>query len=170
MRSRWTLAACLEILSASAAFAQETRGLIFGHVTDPQNSAVVNAVVLVTNTDTNTSMTLRSNDTGYFEANLLLPGNYQMTMEAPGFKKSLRSGIALQVGTWAEIKIHLEVGGTAETVSVTAEAPLIDFTASASAGRVMDNRNVLDLPKFNNSPLTPSGSRRTCGSSCAWTH
>ena len=46
---------------------------------------------MVNNTDTNTTMTLTANDTGYYEANLLLPGNYRVTAEMSGFKKSIRS-------------------------------------------------------------------------------
>src|SRR2546430_14580063 len=48
--------------------------------------------------------------------------------------------------------MKLEVAVAAESVSVTEEAPLLD-TSSISAGRVMDNRSVMDLPTFNNSPL-----------------
>jgi len=55
----------------------------------PQSSAVVAATVVVTNIDTNTSLTLQTNETGYYEARLLLPGRYQVTAEASGFKKSV---------------------------------------------------------------------------------
>jgi hypothetical protein len=145
-------ATSLAFLTVSALFAQETRSVIFGRVTDPQNSAVTGATVLVTNTDTNSVMTLAVNDTGYYEANLLLPGNYRVVAEMPGFKRSIHSGITLPVSTRAEIDIRLEVGEAAESISVTAEAPLLD-ASSISAGRVMENRSVMDLPTFNNSPL-----------------
>jgi hypothetical protein len=46
----------------------------------------------------------------------------------------------------------LAVGETAETIAVTAEAPLLE-TSNVSSGQVMENRSVLDLPTFNNSPL-----------------
>ena len=78
--------------------AQETRSVIFGRVLDPQASAVVGATVTVTNTDTNTSTTLTTNETGYYEANLLLPGAYHVSGEMPGFRKSIRSGVILPVG------------------------------------------------------------------------
>src|SRR5437899_2538808 len=140
------------LLLAAVASAQETRSVIFGRVLDPQNSAVARATVVVTNTDTNTTMTLTTNDTGYYEANLLLPGAYRVVAEMSGFKKSIRSGIVLPLSTRAEIDMRLEVGAAAESISVTAEAPLLD-ASSVSAGRVMDNRAVMDLPTFNNSPL-----------------
>ena len=69
---RSALFACLVAALVSAVYAQETRSTIFGRVTDPQNAAVAGATVVVTNTDTNTSMTLSTNETGYYEANLLI--------------------------------------------------------------------------------------------------
>src|SRR6266702_7685090 len=140
------------LLLVAAASAQETRSVILGRVVDSQNSAIAGGTVVVTNTDTNTVMTLTTNDTGYYEANFLLPGNYRVSAEMAGFKKSIRSGIVLSLNSRAEIDMRLEVGEAAESISVTAEAPLLD-ASSNSAGRVMDNRNVMDLPTFNNSPL-----------------
>ncbi len=139
--------------------AQETRSMIFGRVLDPQSSAVPGAAVTVTNTETNVSMKLVANETGYYEATLLLPGNYQVTTEATGFKKLVRGGIVLPVSTRLEITLKLELGTVAETVSVTAEAPLLD-TSTVSSGRVMDNRSLMDLPVLGNNPtllvkLTP---------------
>ena len=80
------------------------------------------------------------------------PGDYQVTAEMQGFKKTVRSGINLPIGARVEIELRLAVGDTTETVSVTAEAPLLEVS-SISAGRVMENRSVMDLPTFNNSPL-----------------
>ena len=152
MKFRLLPAAVLISLLVSVSPAQETRSVLFGRVIDPQDSAVAGATVIVTNTDTNVSMRLTTNETGYYEANLLLAGNYQITAEMSGFKRSIRSGIVLPVSTRTEITIKLQIGEVAESVSVVAEAPLLD-TSSISAGRVMENRSVIDLPTFNNSPL-----------------
>ena len=94
-----------------------------------------------------------TNDAGYYEANLLIAGSYRVALEKAGFRKSIRSGIVLPVSARVEINFMLQVGDVAETVSVTGEAPLVDTGAVAAAGRVMDTREVLDLPTFNNSPL-----------------
>ncbi len=64
--------------------------------------------MIVTNIDTNTSTMLTTNGTGYYEANLLLAGNYRVSAQMAGFKKSIRSGIELSVGARAEIDITLE--------------------------------------------------------------
>ncbi|MBI4877863.1 MAG: carboxypeptidase regulatory-like domain-containing protein, partial [Acidobacteria bacterium] len=151
--TRYTAAAVLAVLLCTmAVWAQETRSVIFGRVTDPQDAAVAGAAVVIANVDTNTGMTLVTNETGYYEANLLLAGNYRVTAELAGFKKSVRNGIVLPVSTRSEVSIKLVLGEVAESVSVTAEAPLLD-TSSISSGRVMENRSVNDLPTFNNSPL-----------------
>ena len=139
-------------LVLTAVWGQETRSVIYGRVTDPQSAAMAGVSVVVVNTDTNTSSSLTTNETGYYEANFLLPGNYRVSAEIAGFKKSLRSGISLAVSTRVEINVQMELGAIAETVSVTAEAPLLD-TSSISSGRIMENRSVTDLPTFNNSPL-----------------
>jgi hypothetical protein len=142
----------LTALTIPALQAQETRSVIFGRVTDPQDAAVAGANIAVTNTETNTTMTLVSNETGYYEANFLIAGKYTVVAGMQGFRKSIRAGIVLPVSTRSEVNIRLEIGEVAESVQVTAEAPLLD-TSSVSAGRVMDNRSVTDLPTFNNSPL-----------------
>src|SRR2546422_8068674 len=124
---------------AAALQGQETRGMIYGRVLDSQSSAVAGAQVIVTNTDTNAPVHLKSNATGYYEASLLLPGAYQVTVDAPGFRKVVRSGIQLQVSSRVEVDLKLEVGSINETITVTAEAPMLD-TSAVSSGRVMDNR------------------------------
>jgi protocatechuate 3,4-dioxygenase beta subunit len=59
--------------------------MISGTVTDPQAAAIMGAAVEVTNTDTNVSAQLTTNASGYYEARLLMPGPYRVTVEAAGF-------------------------------------------------------------------------------------
>jgi hypothetical protein len=132
--------------------AQETRSMIYGHVLDPQSGAVIGANVKVTNTDTNTSVALTTNETGYYEASLLLPGNYRVSAEASGFKTSIRSGLVLPVSTRLEINLGLVLGEVAESVSVVAEAPILD-TSTVSSGAVLDTRSIMDLPTMGNNPM-----------------
>jgi hypothetical protein len=132
--------------------AQETRSMIYGRVTDPQGSAVSSAAVTVTNTDTNTAAHLKTNDTGYYEANLLLPGNYQVQVDSPGFRRSVRGGIVLSVSTRLEINVEMQLGALTETVSVTAEAPILD-TSTVSSGRIMDNRTLMNIPVIGSNAM-----------------
>jgi hypothetical protein len=142
------LTAAVFAMVTGPGYAQETRGMIHGRLMDPQASAVAGAQVTVRNTATNTTVRLSTNETGYYEASLLLPGEYTVEGEASGFKKSVRRGIVLSIGGRAEIDLQLELGSISESVSVTGEAPILD-TSTASSGRVIE-RKALELP-------TPSG-------------
>jgi hypothetical protein len=137
------------ILAAVPAGAQETRAQLAGTVTDPTGAAIPNASVTVINVDTNTAVRLRTNSAGYYEANLLLPGNYAIEVEAAGFKRLTRRGVTLGVGARVTVDIPLELGSQTESVQVTAEAPLVD-TSSVSSGISFDNRTIMALPVMIN--------------------
>ena len=103
---------------------QDTSGTISGTVTDPQGASIAGAAVQVTNTGTGATAKLVTNASGYYEAPLLLPGGYSVSVESSGFRESLlRSGITLGIGEQLQINVPLEVGGTTESVTITAEAP-----------------------------------------------
>ena len=129
--------------------AQDTRGAIQGTVTDAQKAVIAGATVVVANTGTGTSTKLVTNAGGYYEAPLLLAGEYRVTVENAGFKKSVRSGVTVSIGDRLQIDIALEVGGTTESVTVSAEAPMLD-TNSVTTGRQMTHREVMDLPVLGN--------------------
>lgn len=149
MRARLLLIAALWCLTT---LGQETRSVIFGIIIDPQNAAVPGATVSVVNRETGTTSKLTSNSTGYFEANLLMPGGYEVAVEAPGFKKVVRKDINLPVSWRQELNFTLEIGSLNDTVSVTGEAPLLE-TNSVSSGRMFDTRSIMDLPIQGNSVL-----------------
>lgn len=132
-------------MSAGISWGQDARGTILGRITDTQNAVVPNAAVLVQNIDTGISLPLKSNADGNYEAPFLLLGNYRVTAEANGFKRTVRNGIALRVNDKLEVNLTLELGATSDTISVTAEAPLLE-TATASLGSVVDARRVAELP------------------------
>ncbi len=132
--------------------AQETRGTISGTVRDNQG-IVPGASVTLTNVDTNVSQNILTNSSGYFEAPLLNPGNYQVTVKVDGFKTAQRDKIVLGVGQQLTVPFILEVGAISEQIVVRAEAPLLD-TNSVSSGANFDARLVEALPMFSNMPIT----------------
>lgn len=139
-------------LAAACAFSQETRSMLFGRVLDPQGAAIAGATVVIRNADTGVEMRFTTNDSGYYEGNLLLPGGYQITAEAAGFKKLVRKGVSLPVSSRLEVDLKMEIGQLAETVSVTADAPLLE-TNAVSSGRVIDNKSLMELPVMGNSAM-----------------
>jgi len=140
------------VLFLGAASAQETRGAIFGRVLDPQSAAITGAKVSVSNLDTNTIVRVQSNETGYYEANLLLPGNYQVTVEATGFKTINRKGVTVPVGTRVDVTIELAIGALSDAVTVEANAAMLD-TESANAGKAITNHEVMELPNMGNNAV-----------------
>lgn len=126
--------------------------MLFGRVLDATGSSVVGASVTIRNAETGVTNSLKTNDTGYYEGNLLMPGLYEISAEAAGFKKLVRKGVQLPVSSRIEVNLPLEVGGVTETVSVTAEAPLLE-TNAVSTGRVLDNKTVMELPVMGNSAM-----------------
>ena len=73
--------------------AQDTRGAIQGTVTDAQKAVIAGATVVVANTGTGTSTKLVTNAGGYYEAPLLLAGEYRVTVENAGFKSRCGRGL-----------------------------------------------------------------------------
>ena len=133
------------VMLAGLAGAQEARCTIQGTVKDPQGGLVANASVVITNTDTKTTVGLKSNSAGRYIAPLLMPGNYTVTVEAAGFKKELRQGIVLVTADVRDVDLALQVGTATESVTVTAEVPLVDMTHTDN-GMAIDDRTVRDLP------------------------
>jgi hypothetical protein len=130
---------------------QETRGTINGRVYDPQSAAISTARVVVTNVDTGAEMAVVTDASGYYEAPLLIPGAYRVTASHAGFKRMVRSGIGLQVGQTATVDLKLDVGAVADTITVTAEAAVLDSNPLES-GSIISNAEIMELPVLGNNP------------------
>src|SRR5574340_33814 len=137
---------------AALACAQEFRATVTGHVTDQSGAAVPNIAIQVKNVDTNEVATTASDSQGNYVVPFLRPGNYSITVEAAGFKRFTRDGMRLQVGQSATIPIALEVGAVTESVTVTAETPLLE-TAKADRGQVVDSQRVSEFPLNARNPF-----------------
>src|SRR6266545_1223635 len=97
------------IIMSAICWGQETRASITGRVTDPQGATIPGAVVIVSNVETNVISRSSTNQTGYFEINLLNPGHYSLAVEAAGFKKFVRSGLELSVAGRLDIPVQLQL-------------------------------------------------------------
>jgi len=128
-----------------SAHAQETRSTVLGRISDPTGAVIPGAVVEATNLDTGVRAMVPTNANGDFLLPFLIPGPYSLTVEAPGFKKWVRSRIQTRVDDRITIDVTVEIGQASDSVQVTAEAPLLD-TSTASMGQVIDSRKVLELP------------------------
>jgi hypothetical protein len=131
--------------SAPAAWAQLPTATILGVVRDADAAVIPGATLTATNADTGLSRTTQSGADGSYRFAALPVGRWQVRAELDGFRTALREGLTLTVGQEAVVNLTLEVGAVNETVSVTAEAPLVN-TTSASLGALVDAQAVADLP------------------------
>ncbi|HKE28793.1 MAG TPA: TonB-dependent receptor [Bryobacteraceae bacterium] len=151
LRRRLFVAAAL-FAAASYCAAQESRGSILGKVTDPQNAVVPGATVVVTNADTGVAHRTTTNPTGYYEVSFLDPGSYKVEVDAQGFKKVVRGPVRLDVGDRLNVDAALQLGEASQSVEVTADAPILE-TASAAQGRVLNSRDMAQLPMGTMNPF-----------------
>ncbi len=146
----WALTGLL--WAAASGRAQESRGAILGRVTDASRAVVAGAQVHALNTATNTGGSTATNSEGNYEIPFLLPGSYRFTVDMPGFKKLVKSGVELSVDDRLVLDLALELGSVAETVVVTAEAPMLE-AATPSIGVIVDERQIAELPVAGGSPF-----------------
>jgi outer membrane receptor protein involved in Fe transport len=117
--------------------AQEITGTILGTISDSTGALVPGAKVTITNVDRNAVLrTVKTGNAGEYSAPLLPVGQYLVTIEAAGFKKTTQTGITLNVNDKRTVNAALEVGGNDETVSVQANALQVNTESDAATGLI----------------------------------
>ena len=133
------------LIAAAAAAWGQTTATIVGTVTDPSGAVAPNVSITVTSEGTGLTRTTLTSQSGNYAVPLLPVGVYSVTAEAPGFKKKTSTGIVLEVNQEPRVDIVLEVGAATDTVTVSAEASVLQ-TENAVVGQVVDNRYTTQIP------------------------
>src|SRR5713226_1464417 len=116
MSSRRLLRVVLMVLTVVVPlFAQETTAGIQGSVRDPSGSVISNATVEVSGPALIGARKVQTDDAGNYHVAALAPGQYAMTVTAPGFHNYKQTGIDLTVGRLPNIDVQLQVGTVTET-------------------------------------------------------
>lgn len=165
--------AYLLLIAAGYLSAQGTATLS-GTVTDPTGAVIPDLPVKVTNVGTGWNRTVSSLNDGRYLVSPLPVGTYQVEVEFAGFNKLTRTGIVLNADENAQVDLRLEIGETSRSITVSADAALVETARSTQvtlvdAARMRDlplnGRNALDLQRlqpgvvshgFNNSGETPA--------------
>src|SRR5450631_672464 len=116
-----------------------------GSVTDSSGAAVAGAKITLTDPATGLQRTTTSNGSGLYQFLDVPPGDYRLEAAASGFAPYLASKVTLVVKTPSTVQIRLNVAGVAQSVTVEAEAPLINRT-DASLGNVVEGNQIDELP------------------------
>src|SRR4051794_29701095 len=132
-------------LTASCAMAQDVTASITGVVRDASGAVVPSATVRALNVGTNAEFTATTSAEGQYTIRTMPVGEYRLTVEATGFKRSETSGIRLQVDDVARLDPTLEVGATIETVTVRSAVVPVD-TDTSTLRSVVDQKRIEELP------------------------
>jgi hypothetical protein len=148
---RYSALPALLLACAVCACAQVNKSNLTGLVSDPSGAAVPAAAMRLVNTGTGAVRQETTDPTGFYRFTLLDFGIYRLEVERTGFKKFVRGGIQLQTGETTTVDVTLEVGELAESVTVTAESPLLR-TETGSLGATVNRQVVSELPLIGRNP------------------
>ncbi|MEZ5420303.1 MAG: carboxypeptidase regulatory-like domain-containing protein [Vicinamibacterales bacterium] len=144
LKSTFGMLMLLMLCATASAWAQAT-GQITGTVTDTSGAVLPGVTVEATNVGTGAVRTAVSGADGLYTLPLLQPGLYNVRASLSGFKAAQQDGVRVTVTEMARAVFELEIGQVTETVTVTAEATLVE-TSNATHGIVIDQQKVVDLP------------------------
>ena len=134
MRSRavWRMmvVAVLSLLGTPAAFAQIGQGRLAGIVTDTQGAVLPGVTVTASSPALIGVRTAVTEGDGKYLFPGMPSGTYKLVFDLPGFRKIERDNIVVVLGQTISADVQLQVGGVAESLTVTAESPVVDVTTT----------------------------------------
>lgn len=126
-------------------WAQEFRASVTGQVNDASGAVLPGATITARNVATNATYKTTSSEDGQYALRNLDPGSYTISVEVTGFRKLLREGVVLQVGTQATLNLQMQTGEVSEAITVREDIAQLQ-TETAVRGLVIDETRVLNTP------------------------
>ncbi len=136
---------CAVLSMGSLAWGQVTTGSILGTITDNSRALIPGAVVVAVSQATGGETRTEANAAGAYELLLLRAGAYRLIVEAPGFQKLVREGVIVRTTEAVRVNLTLQLGQVTETVTVTAETPLLQ-SEQATLGHVVEGNTITSIP------------------------
>lgn len=140
---RFLIAGMLLALPALG-YAQEAT--LTGAVTDSSGAVLPGVTVTAVNEATGNTFTVVTDDRGLYRLPVRV-GSYRISVELQGFATVTRSGVQLLIGQSAAVNLQMSPSTVQETVTITAEAPLLTISSSSLGGNV-DPQQVQELPVY----------------------
>jgi outer membrane receptor protein involved in Fe transport len=142
----WILGLVLVLLAGVPVAAQTSLATLRGRVVDEQGGVLPGATVTVRQTETNTTRTGVTNESGQFYLPSLPSGTYEVTVELQGFSAGKRT-LPLRVGQGATADFTLRVGGLAENVEVKGQATVVE--TQTALGGMVSRKEIDNLPTID---------------------
>ena len=133
------------LVATCVMFAQTDRGSIEGTVKDPNGAIVPGAKVQVVNIETGSQLDFESNEVGHYLAASLPVGSYRLVVQREGFRTVVREPILVSAQSNLAADVTLQIGAVTDTVTVSADAPLLDVSATANPSN-LSAKFLDDLP------------------------
>src|SRR5262249_22736323 len=134
---------CLLVLAlvgtASPLYGQAVKGTLLGTVTDGSKAVIPDATVEITETNTGISRSVTGNRNGYYVFADLESGVYRVAVEQTGFRRAVRERVEVLVNSTVRVDFELEPGMLSESVTVTAQAELLQ-TDRSDTGRKIETK------------------------------
>jgi hypothetical protein len=146
VRLLFLCAATIFCATAVMAQAQSNAADLRGYVRDPAGAAIAGATVTVRNTATNVTREATSNGDGLYQITNLPPGDYEVTVEAANFKRSVVPSLKLTVGQRADLDVPLELGELGATVTVSGATADVIETSRTAVATTIDQQRIDNLP------------------------
>ncbi len=146
------VAALILLSTAIPVLAQTATGTISVVAEDSTQAVIQAATITVTNKATGLTRSGAAGERGEFQATFLPAGEYTITAQSPGFKRSNIAAFTLQVDQNATVRLTLTPGDVVETVQVNESTPLLEADTS-SLGQVIENKKILELPLNGRNPF-----------------
>ncbi len=119
-------------------------GALTGTITDSSGAVVPHAQVSLVD-EAGAVRTAETDGTGVYRVLLLPPGKYSVEVAASGFQTEKQSTLEVHVTETVTLNFTMQVGQSAETVTVTGEAPLVQ-AETTSLGTLVDQAETTNLP------------------------
>jgi hypothetical protein len=140
----------LTLCLMSAPLWSQGSAYLTGFISDSSGAAVAGATVVIRDVQTDSTYQLKSNETGLYRSPALRPSTFTITVNMQGFQESVTRDVELLVGQPRNVDVTLQVGASAQSVLVEAQAPLLK-TEDAGLGQNIDYKQVSGLPYFGRS-------------------
>jgi outer membrane receptor for ferrienterochelin and colicin len=138
---------CVSLFCVANARAQLSKvgATLEGSVRDSSGAVIPGASATLRNTLTNQSRTETTDDQGFFRADQLGVGTYEVRLEHPGFAPYRHTGVVLSLGQSARLDIVLAPASASAEVIVSAQPSAID-TSQTSVVSSVDQERIEELP------------------------
>ncbi len=134
------------LLFSLTAFAQVSiNGSLRGRISDPGNAAIAGATITLRNNATATTLTTTSGGDGEYQFARVASGVYTLMIEKDGFKRAQREDLLITVNEAAIVNLVLSVGGVNETITIKADAQVVQSQTS-NVSQIITEQRLQDLP------------------------